>query len=87
MFESSRTVTVSKLWWEIDRDPSFKCEDKKFKYEEEIWPIVDFLVNSHQDSIQEFLLRIFGNFRKIFTGTVTLVPEIANGSIRDVTFT
>jgi hypothetical protein len=56
MFESSRTVTVSKLWWEIDRDPSFKCEDKKFKYEEEIWPIVDFLVNSHQDSIQEFSL-------------------------------
>jgi hypothetical protein len=44
MFESSRTVTVSKLWWEIDQDSSFKCEDKKFKYEEEIWPIVDFLV-------------------------------------------
>jgi hypothetical protein len=43
MFESSRTVTVSKLWWEMDRDPSFKHEDKKFKYDEEIWPIVEYL--------------------------------------------
>jgi hypothetical protein len=32
---------VSKLWWEIDQDPSFKHKDKKFKYEEEIWPIVE----------------------------------------------
>jgi hypothetical protein len=43
MFESSRDITVSELWWEMDRDPSFKCEDKKFKYEEQIWPVVEFL--------------------------------------------
>ena len=40
---------------------------------------------SRQHSIQDFFKKI-GKFTNIFYGTVTLVLEIANGSIRDVTF-
>jgi len=43
MFQSSKTVTVSKLWWEMDRGPYFKRKDEKYNYEEEIWPVVEFL--------------------------------------------
>jgi hypothetical protein len=82
MFELGRAVTVSKLWWEMDQDLSFKHKDKKFKYEEEIWSIVEFLesevlLNSHLPSIQNFLM----NFWQFYYSTVTLVLEIANVSI------
>jgi hypothetical protein len=67
------------------------CEDKKFKYEEEIQPIVELLESKGFIELSPVvygkILWIFGDFTKFFTGTVTLVPEIANGSIRDVTST